>query len=319
MEVLIDNKDGVVWDMPVSSIEWKTERIGKAGTLDAKLVIEDPLKYPINNGSIIRVMDGKQKVFYGYVFESGYTRSGEVSVKAFDQLRYMMSNDTFVFKATTATAAIKKIAIDLGLKVGTFEDTGYTVPGIVEDDKKALDVALKFLDSTLIATNRNFVLFDDFGALSLKNIKNMMIKADVFYIGEDSLLFEFEYNKSIDKETYNRIKLVHDDEKKSKREVYIAQDSGSMAKFGRLQEFRKVEENMKPAQIKELAERMLKLRNRETKTLDLDCLGDWQVRAGSFVYIYIEKIGVSEYFLVDECTHTWAGGLHVMNLGVKVI
>lgn len=319
MEVLIDNKDGNVWDMPVSSVEWKTERIGKAGSLDVKLVIEEPLKFLINNGAIIRVMDGKQKVFYGYVVDNGYTRDDEVSVKAFDQLWYMMSNDTFVFKATTATAAIKKIATDLGLKVGTFEDTGYTVPGIVEDDKKALDVALKFLDSTLIATNRNFVLFDDFGSLTLKNIKNMMIKADDFYIGEDSLLFDFDYNKSIDKETYNRIKLVHDDEKKSKREVYIAQDSASIAKFGRLQEFRKVDENMKPAQIKELAERMLKLRNRETKTLNLDCLGDWRVRAGSFVYIYIEKIGVAEYFLVDDCSHKWVGGIHVMSLKVKVI
>lgn len=319
MEVLIDNRDGTVWDMPASSVEWKTERIGKAGSLDVKLIIEEPLKFPVNNGAIIRVMDGKQKVFYGYVFENGSNRDDEVSVKAFDQMRYMMSNDTFVFKATTATAAIKKIATDLGLKVGTFEDTGYMVPGIVEDDKKALDVAMKFLDSSLIATNRNFVLFDDFGSLALKNINNMKIAADDFYIGEDSLLFDFDYTRSIDKETYNRVKLVHDDEKKSKREVYIIQDSASIAKFGLLQEFRKVDENMKPAQIKTLAANMLKLRNRETKTLDLDCLGDWRVRAGSFVYVYIEKIGVSEYFLVDECSHKWVGGVHTMSLKVKVI
>lgn len=319
MEVLIDNRDGVVWDMPVSSVEWKTDRIGKAGTLEVDFAIEDPLKYPIKSGAIIRAMDGQQKVFYGYVFESGYSMGGAVPVKAFDQLRYMMSNDTFVFKQTTATKGIKKIATDLGLKVGTFEDTGYTVPGIVEDDKKALDVAMKFLDSTLIATNRNFVLFDDFGALSLKNIKNMLIPADTFYIGEESLLFDFDYKKSIDSETYNRIKLVHDDKKKSKREVYIFQDSANIAKWGRLQDFRKVDENMKPAQIMELGDRMLKLRNREMKTLELDCLGDWRVRAGSMVYIYIEKIDIKEYFLVDECAHKKIDGIHTMSLKVKVI
>lgn len=319
MEVLIDNKDGNVWDMPVSEIEWKTSRIGKASTLEAKLVIEEPLKYPINNGAIIRVMDGKHKVFYGYAFEEGYSKDGVVSVKGYDQLRYMMNTDTYVMPSSTATVAIKTIVNRLKLKTGVFEDTGYKVPGIVEDNKKAFDVVSKFLDSTLIATNRNFVLFDDFGALTLKNIKNMKIPADDFYIGEESLLFDFEYKKSIDKETFNRAKFVRDNEKTGKREVFIVEDSNSIKKWGLLQDFRKVDDNMTNAQIKDLATKFVQLRNRETKTLDLDCLGDWRVRAGSFVYIYIEKIGISEYFLVDDCSHKKKDGVHTMSLKVKVI
>ncbi|KHF30174.1 hypothetical protein LR68_01301 [Anoxybacillus sp. BCO1] len=108
MEVLIDNRDGTVWDMPVSSVQWKTSRIGKAGTLDAKLVIEQPTKFPVNSGAIIRVTDRSYKIFYGYVFETGFNTSSEFHVKAYDQLRYLMYNDTFVFSATTATAGIKK-------------------------------------------------------------------------------------------------------------------------------------------------------------------------------------------------------------------
>ncbi|KHF30175.1 hypothetical protein LR68_01302 [Anoxybacillus sp. BCO1] len=77
------------------------------------------------------------------------------------------------------------------MKVGTFEDTGYKVPAMVEDNKKAFDVVAKLLDSTLIATNRNYVLFDNFGKLELRNINNMAIPADDFYIGEESLLFDF--------------------------------------------------------------------------------------------------------------------------------
>lgn len=319
MEVLIDNRNGIVWDMSVSSIEWKTERVGKVGTLDAELVIEEPLKHPINSGDVIRVMDGKQKVFYGYVFETTISKEGAISLKAYDQLKYLMYDDTFVFSATTATAAIKKIVTDAQLKIGTFEDTKYKVPGIIEDGKKAFDVATKFLDSTLISTNRNFVLYDDFGHIALKNIENMKIPADDFYIGEESLLFDFQYKRSIDDETYNRIKLAHDNKDTGKREVYIAQDSANIAKWGRLQYFRKVDENMKPAQIKDLLNRLIQLRNRETKELTLDCIGHWRVRAGSFVMIYIEKLGIKEYFLVDECTHKWSGGIHTMSLKVKVV
>lgn len=319
MEVLIDNRNGTVWDMPVTSIEWKTERVGKVGTLDAELVIEEPLKHPINSGDVIRVMDGKQKVFYGYVFEKVLPKNGPTTLKAYDQLKYLMYDDTFVFSATTASSAIKKIAKDAQLKVGIFEDTKYKVPGIIEDGKKAFDVATKFLDSTLIATNRNYVLFDDFGNLALRNIVNMRIPADVFYIGEESLLYDFEYKRSIDDETYNRIKLAHDNKETGKREVYIAQDSANIAKWGRLQYFKKVDENMKPAQIKDLLNRLIQLRNRETKELNLDCLGHWRVRAGSFVMIYIEKLGIKEYFLVDECTHKWNRGIHTMSLKVKVV
>ncbi|WP_342505611.1 hypothetical protein [Sporosarcina sp. FSL K6-2383] len=319
MEVLIDNLNGTVWDIPVSSVDWKTGRIGKVGTLDVKLVVNEPLKHPINNGNIVRVMDGKEKVFYGFIFDVGLNKDSAATVKAYDQLKYLMFNDTFVFSSTTATAAIKKIATDAKLKIGTFEDTKYKVPGMIEDDKKAFDVATKFLDSTLIATNRNFILFDNFGALDLRNIENMRIPADDFYIGEESLLFDFDYKKSIDKETYNRVKLVHDNKETKKREVYIVQDSANIAKWGRLQHFQKVDENMEPAQIKDLADRFIKLRNRESKELTLDCIGHWKVRAGSFVMVYIEKLGIKEYFLVDDCSHKWNAGIHTMSLKLKVI
>lgn len=319
MEVLIDNRNGTVWEMPVKSVSWKTARIGKVGSVEIELINGFPLKYPINSGDTVRIVDDKDKVFFGYVFEVGIKKDSTISVKAYDQLKYLMYNDTFVFSATTATAGIRKIVTDAKLKIGKFEETGYKVPALVEDDKKALDVATKFLDSTLIATNRNFVLFDNFGALDLRNINNMKIPADTFFIGEGSLLFDFDYKKSIDEETYNRVKLVQDNKKTSKREVYIAQDSASIAKWGRLQEFKKVDENMKPAQIKDILERMIKLRNRETKTMSLECLGSWKVRAGSFVMIYIEKIGVKDYFLVNECDHKWEQGVHQMSLELKVI
>lgn len=205
------------------------------------------------------------------------------------------------------------------VKVGAFEDTGYVVPGIAEDDKQAFDICTKYLDSTLIATNQNFVLFDDFGELSLKNINNMAIRADEFFIGEDSLLFDFEYKKSIDSETYNRVKLVHIDKKAGKKERYEIQDSANIAKWGQLQYFQIVNENMTPAQIKDLAERIIKLKNKETKTLEINCLGHWKVRAGRMVYLLIEKLGIQEYFMVDECKHSWNEGVHTMSLKLKVI
>lgn len=321
MEVLVDNRNGKVYEMPLRSITWKTERRGKAGEFEAELIIEDPLNFPIVNGAVVRAMDGKQKIFYGYVFKTGQGKDSIVTVKAYDQLRYLMFNDTFVIPAMTATKAIERIVkrASPNMKIGFLADTGYTVPGVAEDDKKAFDVVSKYLDSTLIATNRNFVLFDNFGELELRDIVNMKLPDDEFYIGEDSLLYDYTYEKSIDDETYNRVKLVHDNEKTGKREVYIAQDSGNIAKWGSLQKFKKVDANMEAAQIQDLANKMIQLHNREIESLDLSCLGDWRVRAGRFIYFYIEKLGISKYFMVDECQHDWNEGIHTMDLKVKVV
>lgn len=321
MEVLVDNRNGEVYEMPLRSVTWKTERRGKAGEFEAELIIEDPLKFPIVNGAVVRAMDGKQKIFYGYAFKAGQGRDSIVTVTAYDQLRYLMFNDTFVIGAMTADKAIRAVVkkASPNMKIGSLADTGYKVPGVVEDDKKAFDVVSKYLDSTLIATNRNYVLYDNFGALELKNIDDMKLPGEEFYIGEDSLLYDYSYEKSIDDETYNRVKLVHDNEKTGKREVYIAQDSGNIAKWGSLQKFRKVDANMTAAQIQDLSDKMIQLHNREIESLDLQCLGDWRVRAGRFIYFYIKKLGINKYFMVDECSHSWSEGVHTMDLKVKVV
>src|SRR5690606_17434056 len=108
-KVLIDNMNGTVWDMPVADLDWKTNRVGKVGTLDLTLVVSEPSKYPIENGNVIRVTDGDVKVFFDYVFEVGFGTDDKVKVKAYDQLKYLMFNDTFVLPASTATVAISKI------------------------------------------------------------------------------------------------------------------------------------------------------------------------------------------------------------------
>lgn len=319
MEILIDNRKGEVFEIPVKNFEWKTERVGKASVFEAEMHNGEPLKFPVESGAVVRAVEGDAKIFYGYTFEVGIRKSGDMTIKAYDQLRYLKNQDTYVMPSSSATNAVRRVAGLLNLNVGTLEDTGYTVPGIVEDDKEAFDVVAKFLDSTLIASNRNFVLFDNFGKLELKDIYNLVIPADDFYIGEGSLLYDYEYTKSIDSETYNRVKFVRDNKDTGKRETFIAQDSANIKKWGLLQKFEKVDENMTNAQIRDLVDRSMLAYNKETKTLELSCLGNWKVRAGRMVYLYLEDLGIEDYVMVDECTHRWQEAVHTMELKVKVI
>ncbi|MGX4583372.1 XkdQ/YqbQ family protein [Paenibacillus chitinolyticus] len=320
-ELLLDNKNGYVWDMSelVHSISWKTSRIGRASSLEFSFIkgaLYQNTAFAYNNGDIIRFRMDDRNVFYGYAFSIEDGRDESVKITAYDQLRYLMSNDTYVFSNTTATKVIQQIAKDYELKTGALADTGYTIPSMVEDSKKVFDTVCKALDLTLIATKRNYVLYDDFGVLTLRNINDMRVD---IAIGDDSLMYDYEHKRTIDQETANQVKLVQDNKKTKKRDVYIARDSANIKRWGKLQHYDKVDEKMNSAQINEVLNNLLANMNREQQTLKVTALGDLRIRAGCFVPIVIGEQKISQYFLVDECTHNFDGSDHTMTIELKVI
>lgn len=321
LEILIDNRNGNVFDITeiVSSVTWKTSRIGKASSLDITFVkgaIYQDTNFQYNSGDIIRVRKDGANVFYGYLFTVDSGKDEVVKITAYDQLRYLMANDTYIFENVTATQVIKRIAGDFGLKIGTLADTGHLIPKLLEDNKKLMDIICKSLDLTLIATKQNYIFYDDFGLLTVRNINDMAV--DVV-IGNESLMYDYSYKRSIDSDTYNRVKIVHDNKETGRRDVYIAQDSANIAKWGRLQLYQTADEGMNPAQINEMLNQLIQLKNREQKSLPIKAIGDIRIRAGCFVPIVIKELGINQHFLVDDCTHNISGADHTMALELKVI
>ena len=66
------------------------------------------------------------------------------------------------------------VAGDFGLKVGNIEDTEYIIPRRSEDNKTLFDIVQSALNETITNTGKMYVLYDDFGSLTLKNIENMI-------------------------------------------------------------------------------------------------------------------------------------------------
>lgn len=320
IEVIIDNKNGNMWDISeiVTGIQWKTSRFGGAGSLDFTLVknaIYQAKAFTYHNGDIVKVKKDGKNVFYGYIFSIDGGKDEDVKIKAYDQLRYLQANDTYKFVGQTAGAIIKRIASDFKLKTGTIADTKYKIT-MLEDNKKLLDIIYKALDLTIINTGSNYVFYDDFGSLTLKNVKDMLVD---FYIGEGSLLTNYSIKTSIDSDTYNQIVLYKDNEETKKREKFVAKDSANIKKWGVLQLYQSVDQNMNTAQINKLLDTLAKIKNRESKTLKIEALGDLRIRAGSYVRILISEYGINQPFLVDSCTHSFDGADHTMTLEMKVI
>lgn len=321
LTIEIHNREGNKWDVSniVEGLSWKTTRIGTAGTVSFTLVkgaIYQSKDFMYRNGDGVAIAVDNNKIFYGYIFSIDEGRDESVKITAYDQIRYLMNTDTYVFKGITATDVLKRIAIDFNLKLGTVADTEYKIPVMSEDGQKLLDIICKAITLTFSNTGRDYCLYDDFGSLCLRNVDDDQLD---LIIGDRSLMYDYNVQTSIDSQTYNQIKLYKDNKDTGKRDIYLSKDSVNIKRWGLLQLYQSIDEDSNEAQITELLDSLSTIHNRETKSLKVNAIGDIRIRAGMRVRILISEYGVDQALLVDECSHNFDGADHTMSLDLRVV
>ena len=310
-EILIQNGSTIYAPVVEEGIEWETERKGTPGKLTFKVLRDNKLNF--QEGNAIRFSYDKHNVFYGFAFEKKRNKDKIISITAYDQLRYFKNKDTYVYKKKSTGDLLKMFANDFHLNLGTIQNTGYKIPSRIEDNKTLFDMAQTSIDLTLQNTRKLFVLYDDFGKLCLKNIEKMKLGLVI----DEETGENFDYQSSIDGDTYNKIKLIYENKNTKKREVYIAKDSKHINQWGVLQYFEKV--NTKD-NIKKKANELLKLYNSKTRNLKITkALGDIRVRGGSSVIVQLDlgDIKVQNYMVVEKVKHIFENGTHFMDLTLK--
>ncbi|AIQ38037.1 hypothetical protein [Paenibacillus sp. FSL R5-0345] len=320
MELLVKNKEGNLWDISgiVSDISWKTARSGKPATLELTLVdsgIYQHPKFGISNGDIIQFSKDNVDVFYGFVFSIDTGSDQEIKLTAYDQMRYLLGNGSYVLQDVTANDVIKKITQDYGLQTGVLEDTEYRIPSLIEDDKKLLDIIMGAIGSELQYKGRLMAFYDDFGKLTLRKPESMLLN---LVLGAGHYLYDYSLKKSIDDDTYNTIFLYKDNEKSGKRDFFPVSDKDNVKRWGILHLYQKADDKANAAQIQEKANNLLKMHNREKLSLSVQAIGDMRVRAGNFIYVLLDEFK-TQVFLVDQCSHKISGGEHTMSLDIKVV
>lgn len=318
VELLIGNERGTKAYLPAieEGIEWTTERKDTPGKLVFKVLRDDVLDF--SEGSVVRMKADGDKVFFGFVFKQQRDKEQIITVTAYDQLRYLKNKDTIVYENKTADQFLRMIAADYALNVGTLENTGYVIESRVEENTSLFEMLQNALDLTLTNTGEMFVLYDDFGKLTLKHLSSMAVGSPGAYLVVDEETCEtFDYTSSIDDNTFNKIKLTYDNEQTGFREVYISQDSGNINKWGILQYFdtlKKGENGIAKVDA------LLKLYNKKTRKLKLtNILGDNRVRAGSMIVVNLDlgDIKLRNFMLVETCKHMYKESEHWMDLTLR--
>lgn len=312
-ELLIQHKNTIMYPPVVEGVDIEWERKGQPGKLTFEVVKTDGLSF--QEGDPCRFSVDGSPMFYGFVFEKSRKGSNPnvIKVTVYDQLYYLKNKDTYVYANKTATEVIKMIAEDFQLNVGALENTGFVIESRVEDNQTLFDIIQTALDETLKATTQMYVLFDEAGKLTLRNIASMKLGMLI----DEETAGDYDYKSSIASQTYNKIKLLYENTDTGTRELYVAQDGSHINQWGVLQYFEKLDS---ATNAKSMADALLNLYNTKTRTLKLqDVLGDPRVRAGTLLVVMLGlgDINVSNYLMVEQCKHTFRNGQHLMELKMR--
>lgn len=311
-ELFIANKGILYRPLLEGEIRLTQPRFGTPAKLLFSVVNDRKIDYQEGNSVILRV--NGVNLFYGFVFTKKRNKEQIIETTCYDQMRYLKNKESYVFKKITANEIIARLAADFQLQVGELEDTKHVIPQRVEDGKSLLDIISHAVDVSIANTGILYAFYDDFGKMTLKNIEHMRTE----YFVDATQMEDYDYETSIDEETYNKIKLVYDNKEEKKREVFLAQDGGNIGKWGVLQHYEKISTK---EQAKKKADALLALHNQKSRTLILkNCRGDASVRGGSLIYVYLPDLGdisLRSTIMVEEAEHRFSESEHLMDLIVR--
>lgn len=310
-QLLIQNGNTVYEPVVQDEVTWTTERKGAAGKLEFKILKDNIINFEEGNPVAFRV--DNTNLFYGFVFKKKRDKEKIIKTTAYDQLRYLKNKDTKTYTNKRADELVKMIANEYQLNVGTLENTGYTIAKKAENNQSLFDIILNALDETIRNRKEMYVLYDDYGKLCLKNLERMKVGLVI----DEETGENYDYESSIDSDTYNQIKLTYDNSDTGKREIYMARDSSNIEKWGVLQYFDTIDEKTNGA-VK--ARALLDLYNQKTRSLEIkNALGDIRVRGGSLIIVNLDlgDVKLKNFMLVEKAKHTFKDVEHFMDLTLR--
>ena len=296
-------------------VVWKTERKGAPGELTFTVIKDDKLSFP--EGSEVKLeIDGKG-VFLGRVFTKSRDKKHHIKVTAYDQLRYLKNKDTLTYAGWTTSTLLLYLTKAYGLETGVVADTEYRVGTKdnprVEDNSTLFDMILHSIDETVYNTGNLFVLYDNCGKVTLRNVENLKST----YLVTESAAENFDYQSTIDSDVYNAVKVYYEDSETGERHVYYTEDRGRVAEWGGILQYHEKVEN--EDQAYDLTSAVMNLYNHRNCSLTVKGLiGDASVRAGYLLPVDLnlgDAVGrVGHLLMAESVTHKWSNGHHSMDI-----
>lgn len=314
---LQNSNNGKVFDITQvsESVEVYSSIDGEAGKLTCILQKDPNNLLEIANGSAISfIVDGKG-FFFGYVFKIGTDADENYKITAYDQMRYLKNSDVYVIKDMTASNVLKKICSDKNLKCKIKVPTTYKPEAYLHDGKTLYNIIERGMNLASVYDKKRYFIKDEFGTIIWSELQQEKTNVQ---LGDSSLVTSYTYEKSIDQDVYNQVKLYRDNEKTGKRDIWLVKDSNNIKKWGLLQYLKKADDKDNASKIKEQAKNYLKKYNAEVETLKLEADGIVELTAGKGIKFVLKRENIDKWMWIKSATHKFSRYSHTMELEVEV-
>lgn len=299
-------------------IQWRSNKDELGVQLDVKEAIpNDSLKeYILNLGDLMCLINDKE-IWRGVVITKE-TDGKTYSFTCMDYAFYLNKNKEVYQFDTAASDAITQICRDFNIPIGNITEIPTNIKHIYtgelsETIKDILDTAEKDQGIKYIFEMRE-------GKFYVEEREENIIKATTNLFGTEEDLTKFVANPSRKlsiENMKNSIKIVQGGEE-DVQILAVEQDQALIDKFGMLQEVQSIDEN-DIAKVKNIAENTLKDLGKISEECTIELIGHDDVRAGRILEITEEVTGMNGKYLIKDCTHTIANGIHKMQVGLELV
>lgn len=312
-KILIDGEDK---SLICSNISW-SDNIDSLG-VELNFDIAKEFQKSIELGASVVLLIKDEAIFTGIVVARDLNEFS-ITCTCFDFAWYLNKSTVIKqFKRINGNTAIKELCRELGINV----EVSGAVANIdcIYKDKTAIEVIRDILEKSSQISSKKFNIEMELDTLKIANFKKILVNGkyklsdrDLINISEE--VESISYSDSIT-EMKNKIIALSGDEKAT-RYIGEAQDSGSISKYGLLQEVVILDaKDFKNA--KTIASNKLKELNKITQDISINLLGDVGVKSGRVINLDIKKYNLQGDYLIKSSSHKIENNIHKVSLTLEV-
>lgn len=271
----------------------------------------------VKHGHIVQYSVNGKGVFLGYITKVGQDALNTVMITAYDQIFWLGSKDIYYRFDKTASQVFADICTrKTHPQIQYRIDTPSRVvlePYNFSTNETLYSIIEQSIDMANIGENKRYLIRDEFGTLVFTEVGELY---SGIRLGDYEYIIGYQYESSIQSDTYNHIKVFRANEELGMYDTWVAQDGDTMKRWGRLTRLVEADERLTEAEIIAKAEKFLEFFNRPNETMSILGMGHLGVYAGNIIRLNIEGIELRGNFWVTSAIHTFRNFYHSMDLEV---
>lgn len=251
-------------------------------------------------GDVIKLYDDSKLLFYGKLIRRSRTgEAGTASFLAYDLLRYLLKNKgTYKFKKKKPEQIARLICKDLKIKTKNIAKTNVIIPKIFFQNCEYYNIILAAYTK---AKKKNGIKYQPIMQGQYFSVikKGTLLDLEIY---QNEGITESSYEESLES-MVNKVAIYNSKNKK----IGTVSNKNWVKAYGVMQESISVDKGNGKKQAKSTLAGV-------DKTASITAIGDLRCLAGYGLKIHDTDTGLSGTFWIENDTHTFENGVHMMTL-----